>query len=280
MPELAQQQNAANVDQTSQQTPADNQTNASGNKSQVALGPDVAPIVTSATELQAEREQQRADADLQAQQDMAFYALLMVIATVATVLVTAVGVWFVKRTLDANLEFLKESQNATAAMLEANKQARIQTAAQVRANNFSLGISNAQPDGPRVSVSFNIKNYGATAASKIKLRLRFYAIEYKGQNLIKVGRKKFGIEWLKPEVGHLEEGRLFIERPADFWDLMAATKGVVLDVRLSFADIYGEIHSFKFCLQGSAIFSENREHGYIGDLKSPESWVVKAFRPK
>ena len=58
--------------------------------------------------------------DLVAQQDMVFWAMLMFFATLATVAITAIGVWFVKRTLDATLKAVEDTGHATDAMIRAN----------------------------------------------------------------------------------------------------------------------------------------------------------------
>jgi len=59
------------------------------------------------------RENARAEQALDAQQDMAFFALLMFFASILATTVTAVGVVFVKRTLDATLLAVAETQAAT-----------------------------------------------------------------------------------------------------------------------------------------------------------------------
>ncbi|ATW04963.1 hypothetical protein CHN51_16575 [Sphingorhabdus sp. YGSMI21] len=58
---------------------------------------------------------------MDAQQGMKFWAIWMFIATLSTVAVTGIGVWFVKKTLETNSDFLKESIKATKAMNRQNE---------------------------------------------------------------------------------------------------------------------------------------------------------------
>ena len=60
------------------------------------------------------RQEWREEQDLQAQWQMAYWALGVLIATGLSVVVTAVGVVYVKRTLDLNRELLREAVEATA----------------------------------------------------------------------------------------------------------------------------------------------------------------------
>ncbi|MGH1331286.1 MAG: hypothetical protein ACRBBK_10425 [Paracoccaceae bacterium] len=73
----------------------------------------------------ASREDERAEQDLNAQREMAQWAKGMLWATLiigmGTIITTAIGVWFVKRTLDSTNLAVSETSKATAAMIEANQ---------------------------------------------------------------------------------------------------------------------------------------------------------------
>jgi len=71
-------------------------------------------------EVKAERDYQATKNDLKAQQEMAEWAFWMVIFTCATMAITGVGVWLVWRTLQTNKGFLKETRDATRAMVRQN----------------------------------------------------------------------------------------------------------------------------------------------------------------
>ena len=70
---------------------------------------------------EAAREGQRKEQDLAAQNITAWWTKVMGIAALIGMALSAVGVWFVKRTLDATLEAVKDTGKATNAMLEANR---------------------------------------------------------------------------------------------------------------------------------------------------------------
>lgn len=63
-----------------------------------------------AEQISASRESQRAEYDLSAQQSMADWAAVMAALTLATFIATAIGVWFVKRTLDTAFDTIREAQ--------------------------------------------------------------------------------------------------------------------------------------------------------------------------
>jgi hypothetical protein len=73
---------------------------------------------------QASQEQALAEQDLSAQQRAATSALFSALLAFAALIVTSVGVWFVKRTLDATLIAVEDTSAATEAMREANAIAR------------------------------------------------------------------------------------------------------------------------------------------------------------
>jgi hypothetical protein len=86
------------------------------------------------------REEWRDEKDLEAQQEMARWAWWMMVASFASVLVTGVGVWFVKHTLDATRAAVKEAEKGTkaaadavAATREANNLLRDSAAKELRA---------------------------------------------------------------------------------------------------------------------------------------------------
>ncbi len=68
--------------------------------------------------VEASEEISRTEQDLTAQQRAATSALVAAIVSALTLIVTAVGVWFVKRTLDATVEAVKDTSEATASMKE------------------------------------------------------------------------------------------------------------------------------------------------------------------
>lgn len=164
-------------------------------------------------------------------------------------------------------------------MVEANRQARIQTAPHLRTNRLSLGIRQDNGTEPRSVFSFNVKNYGTTAANKIKFRIHLYAVDTNEENIIRIGRKKVSLEWLRPDATTLIEDNLFIIDKTNCWEYVKSVKALVVDFRLTFVDIYGEIHQKSFCFMGE-MYARSDLHLYVGEFDRPEAWVVKALRPK
>jgi hypothetical protein len=74
--------------------------------------------------VEASEETARTEQDLSAQQRAASAALAAAIVSFITLIVSGIGVWFVKRTLDATLEAVEDTGKATLAMEEANRIAR------------------------------------------------------------------------------------------------------------------------------------------------------------
>lgn len=74
--------------------------------------------------VKAEREGQRNERDLAAQLKAADWAMWAAIIAGAQLLATIIGLYFVKRTLDATLEAVEDTGKATKAMEEANRIAR------------------------------------------------------------------------------------------------------------------------------------------------------------
>lgn len=86
------------------------------------VGVDPATVFECVYEkVDASQEQAHAEQDLDAQQGMKFWAAAMGLFTFGTLVVTGLGVWYVARTLETNVGFLKESRDATKAMNRANK---------------------------------------------------------------------------------------------------------------------------------------------------------------
>lgn len=123
--------------------------------------------------IETSRDSERSEYDLNAQEQMAYWAKLMFWATAIMAMVTVVGVWFVKRTLEATLEAVEDTSEATEAMREANEIARDTTRRQLRAyilparSNFTLkdGIPSAVID---------IENFGQTPALNVQSWVHFW----------------------------------------------------------------------------------------------------------
>lgn len=116
------------------------------------------------------REDERTEYDLQAQQDSADAAFWMAWISFATLTATLVALWFVKGTLDATREAVKDTSEATDAMRKANELAEDTAKRQLRAyvGVQSITIENVVM-GLKPSAHIIAKNFGQTPADKFDL---------------------------------------------------------------------------------------------------------------
>lgn len=202
----------------------------------------------------AETERQRAQNDLKAQKDMAFWAMLMFFATVASVIVTSVGLGLIWQTLIYTRDTLGEAKKTTKAAEDAVTEAREATKAardtitvtrvlgeaQVRAYIFCEGAG-FQVEKSGVYVRPRIRNYGQSPARNvtIKARLVWYSVEktYKEHrspeaettcHLISVGRSEEAfIVWFVEELDAATMQQVYTNRDS-FW----------VDCEISYVDVF------------------------------------------
>jgi hypothetical protein len=83
--------------------------------------PDLEVIKCRYDAFDAQREYNNNQSDLIAQRQSALWAYIMGAAAVIGMALSAVGIWFIKRTLDATLEAVEDTGKATTAMLRQNE---------------------------------------------------------------------------------------------------------------------------------------------------------------
>jgi len=126
-------------------------------------GPAAIECVTEAIE--AAQSQSDSRQDLYAQQDMAKWAFWLFMLTCASVGITAVGVWFVKRTLDATLEAVEDTGKGTKAMVRQNEIAEAGQRPWLRYELLSLGpIERTERGKFRVPYRARVSNTGSMPA--------------------------------------------------------------------------------------------------------------------
>ncbi|MEO1921609.1 MAG: hypothetical protein ABGW84_06960 [Sphingomonadaceae bacterium] len=148
-----------------QEGPEQNQADTGEDEAISQLSP-VGPLIPEGTKAETQIAEQRAEADLEAQQEMAFWAMLMFFATLATVAITAFGVFLVKRTLDETIKAVKETSEATEAMRETNTIAKLSNERQLRAYvNIEEAVLQSHPAvGESLRIWVKIRNFGSTPA--------------------------------------------------------------------------------------------------------------------
>lgn len=114
--------------------------------------------------IQAAEETARAEQDLSAQQKSADSALASAIIAFLTLIVSGIGVWFVKRTLEATRDAITDTSKATAAMIRQNE---LTEALQRPYIVVEAGKSPTEPNeaGFIMPASYRYVNVGGTPAN-------------------------------------------------------------------------------------------------------------------
>lgn len=151
------------------------------------------PIEAVDSQAHTEQPDKHKQADLQAQQDMAFWAMLMFFATLATVVISGAALWLLKKTLTATATAAEhaetmadEAKKATRAASEAAQASADATIAMVKANDITKAAQRpwlsieAIPkklarENKALAVEIDIltKNVGSTVAANYQLRFDF-----------------------------------------------------------------------------------------------------------
>lgn len=126
--------------------------------------------------IESAQEQSDSRQDLFVQRDMAHSAFWMLILAGSTFGVTALGVWYVRRTLDATLKAVKDTGDATAAMIEANKIAEISQRPWLDFKLTPTRPVSLEYGSLMFPADIEIKNYSNTPATDVKAFWRFFAI--------------------------------------------------------------------------------------------------------
>ncbi len=118
-------------------------------------------------QVESAREDERTEYDLQAQQDSANAAFWMAWISFATLTATLVALWFVKGTLDATREAVKDTSEATDAMRKANELAEDTARRQLRAYVGIESISVFDVTmGMKPTAHIVVRNFGQTPVDK------------------------------------------------------------------------------------------------------------------
>jgi hypothetical protein len=148
--------------------PYDHSESAKSYAQRACLGRDgVAQFECIYDAVEASSETARADQDLDAQQGMRFWSVVMVVVSMGTAAITGIGVLYVKRTLDATLVAVESTSDATQAMFEANLIAKESMQVQSRAY---IGLDEAKFErrGNHLVFYLTFKNGGQTPARRYK----------------------------------------------------------------------------------------------------------------
>jgi hypothetical protein len=117
-------------------------------------------LIAEEDKIARQRQEEREISDLQAQEDMAFWAMWMFFATLATVFLTAIGVLLIWRTLFYTRRAVEEAEKGTSAALDAVAVTRDVGQAQIRCyiHVMEASIKLGRDGFPVISIS--VKNFG------------------------------------------------------------------------------------------------------------------------
>jgi hypothetical protein len=114
---------------------------------------------------QAAREAYQSQRDLDAQRDMALWALAVFVIGSVTAALTLWALWYVRGTLIATREALRDTGEATKAMLRQNELTELAQRAWLAVEVREFGPVLREPDGRfRVSYTLSVKNTGSRPA--------------------------------------------------------------------------------------------------------------------
>lgn len=114
-------------------------------------------------QIEAGRDDQRAERDLSAQERMADWAFYAMLAGLGTLAMTGVTVYFIRETLEATREAVEDTSNATEAMIAANKIADEAARGWVTVSIEKIGpLIRGQDQRLHVTVKYCLKNVGGS----------------------------------------------------------------------------------------------------------------------
>ena len=177
----------------------------------------------------AAQEQSTAQQDLYAQQDMSRWTFWLRIFTGITVAITALGVWFVKRTLEATLEAVEDTSKATDAMVEANHIA--QTMGRVQVKSY-LTLDNVECKQTIDGITFRVfvRNSGNSPALSVGSIVR--VIHNDGSETL-----------LDPEVEHTVPAHELASLATVYWlyNFLPNEGSLLIQAKVRSTDVFGEI---------------------------------------
>lgn len=213
--------------------------------------------------VEASQEQARGEQDLTAQQRSAFAAMISAFIAFLTLVATALGVWLVKRTLDATLEAVKDTSEATDAMRKANMIATAtqRPIVQLNAESFSMFMHpkesryNLGNTGPyeikveSIAPSFQMRNYGNQPCWFENLWLGFFVYSGRDDNILPDQPLSFYHEkpGFVPPGGSIDFRGTMYRMPIEYLDLLnARPQGTIMFGASQYRDAAGNFFCSRF----------------------------------
>lgn len=219
----------------------------------------------------SQREEQRSEADLQAQRDMAKWAMWMFFAALLTWFVTSIGTFLIWRQVRLTREAVKDTGEATVAMQEANQIADRTAYRQLRpylwvAKSWIEMQSNDEP-----MALLELKNYGQTPALSHRGWTHSWLAEYPLRNPLPEAPDDLdvGVGIVAPSQtseSRQPHGLPLTEQDKRF--IRAGTAALYVYGAGTYIDIFGKEHFYRF------IYFSNGDAFDRGRLRSYSSGNV------
>jgi head-tail adaptor len=149
--------------------------------------------------VESSKDQENTDQDLTAQFRAADSALFSAVFSLLALGITGVGVWFVKRTLDATLEAVEDTGKATKAMVRSNEIAQNTQRPWISIDAELTAASRPSVHGVSIAYNVTFKNTGSMIANNFVTRMNFIPMNQNATEHI----KKWRDLWVK-EVKEIE----------------------------------------------------------------------------
>lgn len=204
----------------------------------------------------ADQHDPYAEHDLRAQQDMARWALVVVLVSIGTLGLTGVGVLLLWWTLEATQEAVRETARANHAFSEHSKR---ELRAYVRICSAHEG--RVVETGKPISFPFECRNYGKTPAFDFSTRSAVVvrAKDWKWAAVIESSGEAPAHVLHPDETFHVFKETDEILPPATFQAIMDDTMCVFASITATYRDAFGDIHETEefFEFSGPQCFEKN-----------------------
>ena len=183
--------------------------------------------------------------ELAAEQRSASSALASAVLSFLALAISAVAVWYVKRTLDATLEAVEDTSTATEAMKEANWIAQDTAKHQLRAYVIPAGADFKISESGEIEAKLIIRNFGQTPALEERTWIHMWIADCPMNEELPKPDKNFvtGVGVVGPR-NHSEfhNSRPRIDEHS-LRKIEDGTAALYLYGEIKYADIFGDLHT-------------------------------------
>lgn len=192
---------------------------------------------------------EREKRDLAAQETSAAWAFWVALFSGLQLVTTIIGLYFVKRTLDATLMAVQDTGEATMAMKESNEIMRETAKHQLRAYlDFDSVRYNVSPNCPDTEtqigtgIRIKVKNYGTTPAKNAVLKYICYVESQNGDLLARAGEDRTEMTSIAPADEFIYSFYFRVDR--NRWkDIQQRRATICIRTKVDYCDVFNEPQS-------------------------------------